>query len=63
MSVSAAGAIDVPEVRDIILEGQIGQKASLIAETKTEWGVDSDHLHLRIRQKGIVPGFPVDINL
>lgn len=65
MNVSAIGESGgfIPEVRDIILEGQIGQKFSLSATQKAEWGVDSDHSHFRIYQSGIVPGAPLDIDL
>lgn len=63
MGVSAIGAIDLPAIRDIIIEGQIGQKFSLSAEQKAEWGVDSAHPHFRIYQSGIVPGAPLDIDL
>lgn len=62
MMLEGAGLPSVPaEIADVMLEGQIGQKALLSAENKTEWGVTD--LHLRIRQLGVVPGAPVDIDL
>lgn len=61
-SIGSAGASPA-EIRDVVLEGKLGEKATLTADNKAEWGVDSDHLHLRIYQLGIVNGFPVDIDL
>lgn len=63
MGLSAAGAIDFPSVRDVILEGQIGHKALLSAEQKDEWGVVTTDLHFRIYQVGDVPGAPYDIDI
>lgn len=65
MSVSATGVAGAApfEVRDIVLEGQIGQKATLSAENKIAWGVTTADLHLRIFERGVVPGAPVDIDL
>jgi len=63
ITTSGGGVASPAEIRDIVLEGKLGEKATLTADNKTEWGVDSAHPHLRIYQLGIVPGFPVDIDL
>lgn len=64
MGVSTIGLGTCPvEVRDVIIEGQIGHKALLSAEQKVEWGVLTTDMHLRIYQVGEVPGAPVDINI
>jgi hypothetical protein len=51
------------EIRNVMLGGNLGEKSILSTANKAKWGVDSDHLHLRIYQTGIVDGFPVDIDL
>lgn len=63
MGLSAAGAIDFPSVRDIILEGQIGQKFNLSAEQKAEWGIITTDMHFRIYQVGAIPGAPLDVDI
>lgn len=64
MDIAAPGAgFANAEIRDIVLGGRLGQKTILSSANKTAWGVDSAHLHLRIRQTGTVPGAPYDIDL
>jgi hypothetical protein len=62
MGAGAPGSLDYPEIRDIVLEGKLGYKATLTAENKAEWGVDSNHMHFRLYQEGVIDGFPVDID-
>lgn len=55
--------VTTANIRDVQLAGKLGQKTILSHDNKEAWGVDSDHLHLRIYQVGAVNGFPVDIDL